>query len=485
MLKTLKKLLFKNNNQKQTILKNTFWLVAGEMISRFGRFFIVIYAARMLGVDGWGVFSYVLGIGGLIMLFSDIGLSAYVTREYTKKDELFLNLVSTAFILKMTVLIISTLLVIILGPFLSSIPQSNYLLFWVAIILFFDSLREFGFAFNRAFETMEWEAFVKIISSTTLIFIGFFLLKNNPTPQSLVLTYTIASFFGCAAIYWILRNKISILLYHFQFRLIKQILTVALAFSFVSLLGSILTNSDIYMLGLWKTPQEIGFYAAGQRLYQFFLVIPTILSMALFPIFSRLNNNHDEFSSMLQRSIKTAITIGIPVTVGGIMFASQIIQTVLGAAYLPAVPIFQVLIIMIVISFPSVVLSHAIFATNKQNILVKASIIGAIINIILNIFLILHFGAIGSAISSLLALCIATGLISLQMSKKYSFSLFYGIKKPLIASVFMIISCALLQLTNIYFIISIVLSSIIYIMSLIMLKDSTMTELKEFFVSIK
>ena len=35
-------------------------------------------------------------------------------------------------------------------------------------------------------------------------------------------------------------------------------------FAIVTLIGTIMGNTDIYMLGLWKTPEAIGIYSAAQ-----------------------------------------------------------------------------------------------------------------------------------------------------------------------------------------------------------------------------
>ncbi|MCL5004783.1 MAG: hypothetical protein M1170_02470, partial [Patescibacteria group bacterium] len=60
MLQKIKSFLFENKTTRQTIAKNTFWLFFGEISSRVLRAAIVIYAARVLGADGWGVFSYAI-----------------------------------------------------------------------------------------------------------------------------------------------------------------------------------------------------------------------------------------------------------------------------------------------------------------------------------------------------------------------------------------------------------------------------------------
>jgi len=71
----IKEFLFENKSMRQMVAKNTAWLAIGEMVSRLIRAGLIIYAARVLGTEGYGVFSYALSLAALFTIFSDIGLS--------------------------------------------------------------------------------------------------------------------------------------------------------------------------------------------------------------------------------------------------------------------------------------------------------------------------------------------------------------------------------------------------------------------------
>src|SRR3989304_2441108 len=100
MVKKIKEFLFQNKNIRQTIAKNAFWLSFGEIIGRILRAGVVIYSARILGAEQWGVFSYAITLAAMFTIFSDIGLSSVLTREAAKdplnRDRYF----STIFVFK-------------------------------------------------------------------------------------------------------------------------------------------------------------------------------------------------------------------------------------------------------------------------------------------------------------------------------------------------------------------------------------------------
>src|SRR3989304_9331902 len=112
----LKAFLFENQDVRQTITKNTFWLSFGEIAGRILRLFIVVYAARVLGAAGWGAFSYLTSLAAILTVFSDVGLSSVVIREVTKRPELKDKYFSTAFLFKFILTALSFLIIVFLAP---------------------------------------------------------------------------------------------------------------------------------------------------------------------------------------------------------------------------------------------------------------------------------------------------------------------------------------------------------------------------------
>ena len=69
----VKTLLFDNQTVKQTIFKNTFWLATAIGASKFLKFILFIYVARILGATEYGKFTFALAFVGLFVIFSDLG----------------------------------------------------------------------------------------------------------------------------------------------------------------------------------------------------------------------------------------------------------------------------------------------------------------------------------------------------------------------------------------------------------------------------
>ncbi len=96
--------LLRNGSVGQTIAKNTFWLFFGQMTGRLFRAVIVIYSARVLGAASWGAFSYAMSLVAFLTIFTDVGVSAIVTKESARNPELSSQYFSTAFFIKLVLL---------------------------------------------------------------------------------------------------------------------------------------------------------------------------------------------------------------------------------------------------------------------------------------------------------------------------------------------------------------------------------------------
>jgi O-antigen/teichoic acid export membrane protein len=79
------RLLFHNKSSRQTIAKNSFWLLLAEGSNKGILFLVAILIARHFSVEEYGVFGFVFSIMTLIAMVADFGLANITIREMAKK----------------------------------------------------------------------------------------------------------------------------------------------------------------------------------------------------------------------------------------------------------------------------------------------------------------------------------------------------------------------------------------------------------------
>src|SRR3989338_7565578 len=147
----LRNFFLKNIGIRQTIIKNTFWLVSAEGIARISSLFLVIYIARILGANDYGKFTFAFSFASIIGIFSNMGVAEVLTRELSRNKE---NEKKIDEVLGLQVFLsISALAGAVMGSFLITDEFEIRKVLW---ILFF---------FVRARQKMEYEAGIKFFQT--------------------------------------------------------------------------------------------------------------------------------------------------------------------------------------------------------------------------------------------------------------------------------------------------------------------------------
>ncbi|MEI6316772.1 MAG: flippase [bacterium] len=476
-MKKIKQFLFVNSSEKQTVIKNTFWLFVSEVGMRVLKLFIFIYAARTLGVSEWGVFSYVLALIGIFATISDIGVNSILTREVAKKNEDGKQYISTSFFLKIILSLIACIAFSIFALFVKNTSEIKSLLPIAIIILLLDSIREFGFSINRAFEKMETEAFTKLIATIVLVISGFIFISRSHTALSFIDSYLVGSIFGATIMYFSLRSHFLEITKNFNKNYLFPILKEAWPIAIISGFGIIMSNIDTVFLGIFRGNTEIGIYSAAQKILPIVYIIPALLSTALLPIFSRLTKTDpSKINSLTSKTIKTTILISVPFVIGGIILGTPLITVLFGQQYIQSAPLFKIMILALVTGSIGNILSNVLFAQNQQKKIMHFIIIGAITNFVLCFSLIPFLGTYGAVFSVVISQTLINVLLIIDFKKNNSTKINLELKKTVIALLALTISIIFLQkFVNLY--LTILLSSGVYLATLVALKEQIITDI--------
>lgn len=484
MIKKISSFLFENKTLKQTIAKNTFWLFGGQITGKIIRLFIVIYAARILGINGWGEFSYAISIVGFFAILSDMGINNILTREISKRPELQHQYFSTAFFIKIFLLISSAILILIATPFF--LKHAVLILIPMATLLFmFDSLREFSCAYIRTSEKMQIETLINIVTNISIVTISFVMLLISPTSYSLIIGHAIGSAIGLIHATIITKNQFSKIFHNFQKDFLKPIAYSSLTFAILGALVSLMVNIDTIMLGLMKKTAEVGLYSAAQKPIQLFFIIPSLFITSLFPTFSRLShkNETDRFRSIFERIISFTFLISVPLIIGGLILAKSFILFVYGTEYLRSTIPFQVLLLVVLWAFPGTIIINAIVSYDKQKSLILISILGTLGNVVLNYMLIPPFGPLGAAIATVFAQILINSFAWWKLKQMINFKIIMHLPKIIIASGSMALIMLIIKSTGVNFIINAGISALVYFLTLYLLKEKIIKEIMVIFQS--
>jgi O-antigen/teichoic acid export membrane protein len=476
----IRKFLFKNTTTRQTILKNTFWIGISTTFVKILRAVVIIYAARLLGTEGYGIFSYAMSIAAIFAVASDMGLTSILTREISKDGEKTRPYFATALVIKILMLALVILLIIGVGPFLSRFPDSTTLLPIIALSLVFESLRSFLYAIPRAENRMQTEAGISVLNELfcTALIVGMFL--HNPTPESLAFSFMIGNAIGFIIAGISTRRYLWSVFSQFQKKLFKPLIAYTLPFAVLGVFGILMTNIDALIIGYYDTEHALGLFGAAQRSIGVLYILPNFLSGSLFPLLSKFHaeDKSRTVSSMISVAVATSISFALPIIFGGIVIAGPLISVIFGSEYAGSVLAFQILLITLLFVFPGTMLADVLLIENRQRVFLLTSIIGAALNVGLDILLIPRYSIVGSAVATVIAQGAVNTIFYFAVRKRHEIHVFRKIYKSIGAALIMAIGAYGLMLMHIPLIVIVPAAAVVYAGLLFAFNDQIAIELR-------
>lgn len=420
------KLFLENIGIKQTIIKNTFWLTLAEIITGILRFALLIYVARALGVAEYGKFTFAFSFVSVMVIFSDLGVIDIITREFSRdanKQKRFSDILTLDIILSAVVLVL-----MVVGSFLITSDTAIQKIIWL-LSVFILTTNFFGifYAFQRSEQKMEYEAGIKIVQAVILVAASFLAVLYVPSALSLGYGYL---FSNLIALFFLL------LLFHFYFlplrlnfsKNIFNILKLSWPLTFGFMGQWIYISISSVMLGYFNFIAENGWYNAASKIAIFAILPASLIIRSFYPA---LSNFFISSKEKLQKSwdflMQLMIILSVPMLFGSIKLAPKIIDFLYGSDFVPSVLVFQILMIVVAITFVNFPYSTMLVISNQQKKNFILIIIGIVINIALNLVLIPSYKLLGAAIA-VLASTIITFSLTVMFSKRFVLDTVFDVK---------------------------------------------------------
>lgn len=468
-------------NTVQRIAKNAAVLLAATIISKVLGFFYVMYTARYLGAEGFGILSFALAFTGIFGVLTDLGLSQLTVREVARDRSLAKKYLNNITVMKAILVTTTFALIAIVINLLDYPEQTIKVVYLISLSVVSNSFTGMFYSIFRAFEKMEYQSLGQILSSILMFSGALFAISQGFSVVRFASIYFIASsiVFGYSII--ICAWKFTLPKIEIDRNFWKTTIKEALPFGLSTIFVTIYYHIDIIMLSLMilDANEVIGWYNAAYKLVLMLLFIRTIIHESIFPVMSNFYKiSKESLKFTCEKLFKYSIITAFPVAVGTTILSERFILLIYGNEYLPAVIALQILIWSDVIIFAN--FTPRLFeAINKQIIFTKITILGAITNISLNLLLIPQYSYIGAAIATCLTEFILLFPSFIIFSKtKYRFRGSFALKnisKVFISGVGM--GFFVKYLYNINLAILVIFSALIYVSLLYLIKIFDKTDI--------
>jgi O-antigen/teichoic acid export membrane protein len=236
---------------------------------------------------------------------------------------------------------------------------------------------------------------------------------------------------------------------------------------------------DSVLLSLIQGEAAVGWYNASYKLIELLLFVPSVYTVAIFPVISNFySSSKENLEFIYTKSYKYLFILGIPIATTITVLAPQIILLLYQSGYTESILTLQILIWSIPLMFLSYTNAWIFISINKQNLLLKLTFVMMVANIILNLILIPQFSYLGAALATVITTLLGFPLEFYFLSK-FICKIEIGkiMIKPTVASV---ISGLIIFKLNMGLFLSAIIAIISYFVILVLFKTFTSEDFEIF-----
>jgi O-antigen/teichoic acid export membrane protein len=399
-IENVKLFFLKNNNSKQTIFKNTFWLGLAEVIQKVSFFIIGIWMARNFGPEIYGKWVFALSFVGFFSILADFGFGTLMTREISRNRADTAIYIDNIMIMKIALGALALVVMNGLIVFFKTDPIVIKLVFLLGVYIIMNSFAVFFQSIFRANEKMQYEAFCRSLQSLLLVIIVIFVLIKGGNIVDVGFTYlvvvTVGSIFS-AVIVW---HNFSKFFKKINVKVCKNILKKSWPFALSMFLAAIYFKIGMIIVGSIGLNEELGFYAVSFNIIMVIILLPQFLTFSIYPYFSRIFiKNKRKLKNQFIKITKWFISIGIAISIFLWLSSSFLINFIYGKQYKESIVILKILTFVIVFAYIAHIVGISLSSVGLQWERVKGQMFAAFTNICGNIILIPLFGIYGVALA--------------------------------------------------------------------------------------
>jgi PST family polysaccharide transporter len=387
------------------VLQNTAVLLGGRGISIVLSAGASVLLTRYLGSERLGQFGAIYAYLGLFTWMTTLGIEPVLVREISKERGSASNLMHTAFILASFLSVGALLATILVAPWAGFNGHLRILLilagfefilipFRLPAIIFQVDLRQWYAATINVVRQGVWFAVVTILwlLGASLLYVVLGRLLATAIESSLTWAYS-RKFLSEGKKF--LRERSGKILLH------------SIPIAFTSLLSMVYLRIDQVMLHKMASDFVLGQYVAAVRVSELFEFLPAAFIVSMAPVLSVSVNDPKRFQDYTDKLFRYFMIASSGICVFMSAGAGLIVRVLYGSQFLPAGPLLAVLIWSEIAVFFATVVYNVLIAKNQQWLLPVPTLVGAAINVALNVVLIPRYGAAGAAWATLVSYTVA------------------------------------------------------------------------------
>jgi len=374
------------------------------------KFLLIIYIGKYLSIDELGEYGLFVITVTIAIYFLGLDFYTYNSREILAKEEKKrLALIRDQFIFHLLVYVV--VLPLLLSVFLLGLIDIEYLLYFYLILVFEHLSQEL----YRLYTTLKKPIFANFLLflRTGLWVYAILILwisekKETMNLETVWVGWLIGSLLSImiGVVYLKKEYDRTILSKKIDWKWIKNGIKVSIPFFIGTLAYKVIEFSDRYMIDYYMTKADVGIYTFFSGIANTVnIIVFTLVIMVYYPLL--VEQYQQKKNDLFEKTLKIFSQKTMLYSLASCLLIFGLIGFVLDfmgkVEFHNHIDTLWVLVIANIILNISFVAHYILYAAQKDIVIRNATLVGAGVNILLNIILIPYYGIVGAALATLIS----------------------------------------------------------------------------------
>ena len=389
------------------VTNNINWLFLDKFLRLGVGLVVSAWIARYLGPQQYGLWNYAIAFASIFGAFAYLGLDGIVVRDIVRDPVSRDRILGSAFYLKLFAGIGTLVLTLLAVIFIK--PGDRLMLCLVALTslgFIFASVNVIDFYYQSQVKSKytvyaQNAAFLII----TLVKVGLLFGKAPLLAFAIagMAEIVLGSIFLIATYAY---NHMSIRAWRFDGNVARNLLKDSWPLTLASMAIMVCMRIDQVMIGNMLGAGEVGVYSAAVAISEVWYFVPVVIAASLFPaIIESKKESEALYYLRLQKLYDLMALMGICVAVAMTFLSPVLIKLLYGNVYARSAPVLAIHAWIGITVCISTIHGKWLLIEGLQMYSLVYAVIGAIVNVFLNLIFIKRFGVNGAAMATLFAQC--------------------------------------------------------------------------------
>lgn len=370
-------------------------------LSTFVFLLVLVLAARFLGVEAYGRFAFAAALVALFEVATDLGMRELLVREIARAPDRTSAWIGTALALKSVLAVISVAALGLIAFMLIDAPEVRLTILVLSVGMVAKSYKLLARAVLVAHELFQRETYAVSVDRGILLVATAAVLILDGRLLPFAMAFAGAQVAGSIVTWALLPPGLRAVRAPAGLNELWGLVRATLPFAITAAGFMVYFRIDSVMLAALRGAEEVGWYNAAYRLVEGLIVVPMLVQFAILPRLSQLHQEEPlAVRRLTRRAAKFLIAAAVVVAGLGTLEADRVVGLLYGAQYAHAVPSLRVLLVGVPFMFLWSLLTAVLNSTNRPLVPATGVLLGSLLNVVLNVFLIPVYGYLGASIAT-------------------------------------------------------------------------------------